>query len=167
MTQRAVNYAKVLFDLKISEECVKNSKEILSVNKELMEALSNPTIKKEEKEAVINAVFDQEIRNFLKLLCNNNCIDSINEIYEAYWSILMNSKDLVEATLTYVSKPNEAQIEDIKKFVCRKYNKSGVVLDFKEDSSLLGGFVLTVGDTMFDKSLKGSLSELQKTLVWR
>ena len=53
MTQRDVNYAKVLFELKVDEEIVAVSKEILLKNTELVEALENPTIKREQKHAVI------------------------------------------------------------------------------------------------------------------
>ncbi|MFU0828355.1 MAG: hypothetical protein ACFWTJ_12655 [Lachnoclostridium sp.] len=40
-------------------------------------------------------------------------------------------------------------------------------MELKEDPSLIGGFVLKVGNTEYDKSIKGTLDELQKTLVRR
>lgn len=167
MTQRAINYAKAISDLKLSEECVQNAKEIILKNNELLVALSNPSIKKTEKHAVIDAIFDKEVRNFLKVLCDNECFEIVSEIFEAYETIILDSKNIIKATLTFVTKPDDDQLEKIKEMVCNKYNKAGVLLELKEDSSLLGGFVLSVGDMEYDKSIQGTLSSLHKSLVWR
>lgn len=167
MTQRAKNYAKALFDLNLSEECVQSTKDIILSSKELVEALSNPSIKKKEKNAVIETLFEKEIRSYLKVLCENDCFDIISEIFDVYEAILLDSKNIIKATLTFVSRPEEDQLDKIKEMVCNKYNKAGVLLELKEDSSLLGGFVLTVGDTEYDKSIQGTLLSLQKALVRR
>jgi F-type H+-transporting ATPase subunit delta len=167
MTQHAINYAKVLFDLYIPEESIHNMAQLVLGNRELIEALSNPAIKKNEKGNVIDVVFDEEVRSFLKVLCDNECFEIIDEILEAYNAILLDSKNIIKATITFVTRPDDDQLEKIKEMVCKKYNKSGVLLELKEDSSLLGGFILSVGDMVYDKSILGTLSNLHKTLVWR
>lgn len=167
MTQHAMNYAKALFDKNISNECIEHTKEMISSSSELLEALSNPAVKKVEKHNVIDKLFDQEIRGFLKVLCDYNAIGILNQILKSYDDYVLASKNIVKATLTYVIKPDDNQIEQIKEMVCKKYNKTSVLLELKEDSSLLGGFILTVGNTQYDKSVKGTLANLQKTLVWR
>lgn len=167
MTQGAINYAKALFDLGIQEDCVKSTEDIILQNNELSEALSNPAVKKKEKHAVIDAVFDEKIRSFMKVLCDNEAMGMANEIFDAYDDIALKSKNMIKATITYMSRPDDDQLEGIKKMVCRKFNKSGVLLEMKEDSSLLGGFILTVGDTEYDKSIRGTLEGLGKTLVRR
>ena len=58
-------------------------------------------------------------------------------------------------------------IEQVKEMICKKYNKAGVELDLIEDPSLIGGMVLKVNDTEYDKSIKGTLDEMQKSLVRR
>jgi len=166
MTNHAMNYAKALFDLNISDEIVQNTKDILE-NRELLEALSNPSIKKSEKHAVIDTIFDYKISNFLKVLCDNDCMEFISQIIDQYESIVLDSKNIIRATITFVTRPDDDQLEKLKEFVCKKYNKDGVLLELKEDSSLLGGFILSVGDTEYDKSIKGTLSSLHKTLMRR
>ncbi|MFA9423843.1 MAG: ATP synthase F1 subunit delta [Sedimentibacter sp.] len=166
MTQRAMNYAKVLFILNIPDEIVNDTKCILK-NRELLDALSNPSIKKNEKHAVIDTIFDKEIRSFLKIVCDNNFIDTVGQIFYMYEGIVLESKKIIKATLAYVIKPADNQIKKIKEFVSNKYNKTGVLLELKEDASLIGGFILTVDDIEYDKSIKGTLSSLHKTLVWR
>jgi F-type H+-transporting ATPase subunit delta len=166
MIQRSMNYAKALFMLKISDDIVNNTKCILE-NVELLDALSNPSIKRIEKYAVIETIFDKEIRGFLKILCDNNYMRPISQIFDMYEDVVLESKNIVKAKLTYVTKPDDDQINKIKEFVCNKYNKAGVLLELKEDASLIGGIVLSVGDVEYDKSIKGTLSSLHKTLVWR
>lgn len=167
MTQRVKNFAKALFELKISEKCVKNTKIMILTNQELVNALTNPVVKKNEKHAIIDSVFDKEIRNFVKVLCDYDSMNMIREILNAYEDILLDHKNIIRATVTYVTKPDEKQLEKIKEMVCKKYKKTGVLLELREDPSLIGGFLLTVGDTVYDKSIQGTLSGLYKTLVWR
>jgi len=167
MIQRAMNYAKVLFDLNISEECVQNTKNIILKSRELQEAFSNPAIKKSEKHAVIDAIFDKRIISFLKVVCDNECMALISQIFDTYEGIVLNHKSIIKATLTFVTRPDNDQLEKIKKFICSDYKKTGVLLELKEDASLLGGFILSVGDMEYDKSIRGTLSSLNKTLMWR
>ncbi len=167
MTSKAANYAKVLFSLGLKEESVFQSKQILSENRELVSALENPIISKKEKEGVIDNIFNNEIRNFLKVLCSNQCIGIFDKIYEAYEAIVLDRKNILQAKLSYVARPDDTELEQIKEMICNKYKKTGVILTLEEDVSLIGGYVLTVGDTEYDKSIKGTLSELQKALVRR
>lgn len=166
MTQRAMNYAKALFELNIGEEPINNTKKLLGESV-LLEALSNPTIKNREKAAVIDSIFPKEMRGFIKVLCENNSFDFIFDILEAYQMLEIQNKNLIKATLTYVTKPNDEQLQRIKEMIKQKWNKAGVILELKEDASLLGGFILTVGDKEYDKSIRGILSGMQKTLLWR
>ncbi|MBE6024897.1 MAG: ATP synthase F1 subunit delta [Cellulosilyticum sp.] len=167
MTERDVNYAKVLQELHLSEESISEARALFQESRELLMALSNPAIKKKEKEAVINRIFCEEIRSFIKVLCDNRYIENIEAIFKAYDLLVLEKSDRISATLSYVTKPSEDQIKGIKQMICKKYNKVDVLLQLNEDKSLMGGFVLKVEDTEYDKSLKGKILDLQKTLLWR
>ncbi|WMJ87278.1 ATP synthase F1 subunit delta [Anaerocolumna sp. MB42-C2] len=167
MTSKAANYAKVLFSLGLKEETVQQTKQIFSESYELIDALDNPIIKEKDKEAVIERIFEKDIRGFLKVLCSNQCISILDKIFEAYETLVLDSKNIIAAKLSYVTRPNEAELEQIKDMLCDKYRKTGVILDLEEDTSLIGGYVLTVGDMEYDKSIRGTLSEMQKALVRR
>ncbi len=167
MTLKAATYAKVLFSLGVEEESIRKAKQILEENSELVRALENPTVKKQEKETVINDIFDKSIRSFIKVLCNHQYMEGFESIFEAYEAIVSDSKNIIKAKLSYVTRPDETELEQIKVMVCSKYKKAGVILELEEDTSLIGGYILTVGDMEYDRSMKGILSELQKTLVRR
>lgn len=167
ITWQAVNYAKVLFSLGIAENIVQNTRDVLLGSKDLMNALNNPSIKLKEKEAVIDKVFDKEICSYLKVICKNQYINMIESIFEAYDTFVLDRKNMIKASLSFITRPDDTELEQIKEMVCNKYKKAGVCLELIEDKSLIGGFVLKVEDTEYDKSIKGTLLEMQKALARR
>ncbi|BBF42632.1 ATP synthase delta chain [Lachnospiraceae bacterium KM106-2] len=166
MTETSVNYGKVLFSLHLNDETITKSKELLQ-SKELVEALSNPAVRRREKEAVIAKLFPEEIRSYINVVCLNECMDLFDDIFAAYEEIKLEAENTLKATFTYVYKPDDEELNAIKQMLMTKYKKQDVKFELKEDASLLGGFVLKVGDMEYDKSIKGTLELLQKNLVRR
>lgn len=164
MTLKAIDYAKVLVDLNIPEDCVYNTKVVLNKNNELQSALINPTISKKDKHAVIDAIFYMEIRNFLKVVCDHGDFKTINDIFDAYQDMTLQHKNMIKATLDYVTRPDAEQIINLKAWICKKYNKSDALIELKENPSLLGGFIVTIGDMQYDRSIKSSLLHLKKLM---
>lgn len=167
ITQQSYNYAKLLYSLNVKEEIVNKSKQLLGGCSELLEILDNPVVNKKEKASVIDALFEKEIAGFFKLLCDNEVIGTFSDIIEAYEDLVLEHKNIMKAKLSYAIRPDDKQLEEIKEMLCNKYRKSGVFIDLVEDSSLLGGYILYVGNTEYDKSIRGALTELQKTLSGR
>lgn len=167
ISQRAANYAKVLYSLKISEDSIVHTRQLLMDQNELLDTLSNPVIKNKEKNSVIDQLFDKEITSFLKVLCENRAVGIFHEILEAYEEIVLDSKNMIKAKLAYAEKPDDDAIEQIKRMLCDKYQKTEVILEQVHDVSLIGGYVLYVGDMEYNKSIKGTLSEMQKSLIGR
>lgn len=167
ITQRTVNYAKVLFEMQPSPKSIEQAKRLLGDCSELIEVLEHPVIKKLEKDTVIDSLFDREIGSFIKLLCDNRMIGSFDDIFRAYEDMTLEQKNIIRAKLSYAVKPGDEQLEQIKKMLCEKYEKSEVILETEQNAGLIGGYVLYVGDMEYDKSIKGALSDMQKTLIGR
>ncbi len=167
ITVQTFNYGKVLYSLNISEDVINDTKDLVRQNDYLLEVLANPTIKMKEKESVISKIFHKEIQSFIKLLCENDRILELNDIFEAYDNFILEKHSIVKAKLYYVTKPDEDEIASIKEMLRKKYNKEGVFLELEEDKTLIGGFVLCANNTEYNRSIKGNLSELQKTLSRR
>ncbi|MCD7919996.1 MAG: F0F1 ATP synthase subunit alpha [Clostridiales bacterium] len=70
----------------------------------------------------------------------------------------------VPVTLTYVTKPTEAQLAGIRAFAQRHCPEGTLDLTLVEDTSLGSGFRLTVGDEEFDWSTQGRLKQLREKL---
>lgn len=167
MTERAMQYGKVLFELKVAQAVMEATDLLLRENKALMDALDNPAIKADEKHRVIDKLFDKSITGFLKVVTDNHIISEITDIFEACEECAIEEKNWVKASFYYVSKPSEEQLNAVKERICKEYNKDGVSLELIEQPSLLGGFVLKVKDFETDRSIKGRLEQLTKNLVRR
>ena len=76
-------------------------------------------------------------------------------------------KDHLEATLLYVTKPDEKRLQGIEEFIRNKYGVSEVELQIKEDRSLKGGFILRVENEEYDWSNRGRLRQLRNILEKR
>ncbi len=70
MTVFADTCAKALLDLNISKEEIQSCKALFS-DMALSNALNNPTIELNEKEAVIDKLFPKATQSFWKLFCSD------------------------------------------------------------------------------------------------
>lgn len=165
MTQTAINYAKVLYELEMDRTVIKDTKETFEKVPKLKKSLISPVIPILVKHRIIEKIFPKEMRNFLKVLCNYQSVEEIENIFSAYEKYYNEQNGILSATLTYVDCPNEIQLEQMKKFLCKKYHAKEVAWKLKKDESLLGGFILHVKDYEYDWSLRGRMNQLK--LIWR
>ncbi len=167
MNKKIGEYAKVLFALGIEKGVVERTRDVYEKCPELKEALSNPAVTKGEKYRVIAQLFPAEIHNFLKVLCDNGSGGLFEEICTFYEKICLEEQNILEAELTYAAEPSEEQMEVIKEKLIAIYNTNGVKIAMKQEASLVGGFLLRVGDQEYDYSIRGRLAKLYSKLAWR
>ena len=163
----SMTYGQVLFDLHMKEESIQNAESLMAGNPEVEMVLTSPVITKAEKAAVIDRLFDPELKNFLKIACENGDENCLPEAFEFYRQLKRQSSQTLKAEFFYVTEPKKEQLHRIKQYLIKKYQAEQVELKMTRDSSLVGGFVLKVGDYVFDNSLKGKMTKLQQSLTWR
>ena len=166
MTVVADNYAKVLMDMDIAGEDVAAMRALLE-DQRVSEALENPFVDRAGKHRVIEQLFPAAVHNFVKVMSDNGDAALASEMFQAYDRLLLERDNKVQATFTYVTKPDPAQVEKLKQYICRQYGKDGVELTLREDPSLVGGFVLSVGDSVLDKSLRTAILRMQRHFAVR
>lgn len=167
MTQTTINYAKVLFELGISEEAIKDADRIFGEVPELSAVLLNPVIPKEAKHTIIEQVFPGEIKNFLKIVCDYNKMGIVRDIFSTYFERRDEMEGIVTARLSYVVPPKQEQLLKMETFVRGRYHAKGVKWDMREDQDLIGGFILHVNGREHDYSIRGRLKRLEQKLTWR
>lgn len=158
---------QVLFDMKVDKSIIDEADKVFKTCPELSDILSNPTISKDEKYAVIDKLFPEEIRSFLKIMTEFGHINKIREIFEAYYSSMRRSRNILEAELFYVNKPDDETVEKFRQMLKKKYSVSDVLIKLTEDRNLIGGYKLVVGDMEYDKSVQGTIKALQNRLIRR
>lgn len=167
MTQTAISYARALYELEIPKNDIQQSKEILSVTDELYESLVSPVISYKEKEAVIDRVFPETLKAFFKVLCRNQSICCINDIFEAYKEYTYKKENILAAKLYYVERPDKEQEKQLINYLAKRFNKDKVELEYISSPKLIGGFVIEAGGIRIDESIQGKLNRLQQKLVKR
>ncbi len=149
--------------LGISENILLRTDDILKSVPQIQEEFENPAVALEKKHHVIDMVFPSEIRDFLKLLCDNGDMKHWGEILKARQNTVTEKKDGFLVRLRYVTKPDEAQLRGIQAFVQKHYQDSGEIsFEMEEDASIGGGFILEAGNEVYDWSTKGRLQQFQE-----
>ena len=166
MTQEALNYASDLRKTDIPKEMLTQVKEILEAVPQVRVDFENPAVAVEKKHLVIERVFPKEIRNFMKILCDNNDFALFDEIVTAYDELDKEPESGEnKAELTYVTAPDEEQLAGIRKFLNKEFGSEDMEIEMKEDKSLKSGFILRVGTKEYDWSEQGRIDQLKNKMA--
>ena len=168
----ASRYAKSLIDL--SEE--QNVLEVvnddmafflktLKANPQLNAVLGNPIISQLKKLNVLTDVFASKVNAlsiaFFKLMINKGRGQVLYATAQEFINLYNIKKHITKASVvsaTPLSETNKAKLlADVKAAIGGE-----LILDTKTDDSLIGGFVLTVGDRQIDTSIASNLKKLKK-----
>ena len=166
MTQAAIDYASGLRKTETPKELLLQVKDILEAVPQIRSEFENPTVSVEKKHLVIDRVFPKEIRDFLKILCDNMDFRLFDEICDAYEELGKTPhSEANQAQLLYVTPPTDEQLEGIKNFLEKEFHNPDIKLECKADKSLKSGFILRVGTKEYDWSERGRIEQLQNTIA--
>ena len=164
MVQAVEKYAKMALEMGVTREAIEQSLDIFQSAPQLMETFSNPAVGLAGKHNVIDKVFPQPIRNFLKLLCDNDDIERFSEVCKAYKDLDPQGRNKIKVRLRYVTPPDEEQLEQIRRFAERKAGTQRIEFITEQDETFSGGFILTVGNQEFDWSTQGRIRQMAEKL---
>lgn len=167
MASVAMNYAEVLFQLPVSFDSIKESGEIIRENPVLVKTLNSPVISLKEKYNVIDKIFPDDIKSFIKVVCEKGRAGYISEIFTEYKRLYNKENSIIDAEILYVAKPTEEQQEKIKALLIKKLGVKTVNLNLIHSPNLMGGFVIKADGIEYDRSYKGKIDALNRKLVWR
>lgn len=166
MIQKAIDYANILINLSVSKDVIKQTSDIFATLPQIKMDFSNPMISVKKKHSVIDKVFPKKIRNFLKILCDNENFDLLDEIFAEYKEHIEDLGDVVSVVISYVTVPDDEQLDKIKKFISKKLNVdiNNMEVELKEESNLLGGFIIRVGNQEYDYSMLGRIKQAKQQI---
>ena len=165
MISTAKDYAKTLRELNIAANIVGQADDIFTAVPQIAEEFANPSISLASKHNVIEKVFPLQIRDFLKLLCDNSDTGLWKDIVKAYREAAPERKEEFVVTLKYVTAPDDEQLQGIKDFVAKQYNTTEFTFELEEDKTLGGGFVIQAGNDVFDWSTTGRMKQFKEQLA--
>ncbi|MEE3466849.1 MAG: F0F1 ATP synthase subunit alpha [Eubacterium sp.] len=165
MTQTTVEYASELLNIPDAREMVAEARDICEAVPAVFEELADATVPVSVKHVVIDRIFPMGLRNFLKLLCDNNAFGSFYEIADEYREQLKNPREVEKyGELIYVTPPTDEQMVGIRDFLGKEFGNRDIELTTKQDDSLKSGFIIRVGSREFDWSEAGRIRQLEERL---
>ncbi len=167
----AIRYAKATLDFaiekKAAEAVEKDMRTIsatISESDELEKLLESPVVKSEVKKNALLAVFkdSSEItKGLIQTLISNKRVAMLQEV--AFKYIILHEK-LKGEDVAFVTTavPLTADLEKKLLTEVNKITGNKVTIENKIDESIIGGFVLRVGDLQYDASIANKLNSLKR-----
>lgn len=172
MSRAAIRYAKAVLDLSsqngTSKQVFSEMKDVLNTlqgSKELQLMLKSPVVKQDDKRSVLKEVFNNysdTVLSLMDILIDNKRGGLLEKIAKNYISLYNTSINAVEATVTTAIDLDDALEQKVLNKVKELTGATEVTLINKVDPSIIGGFVLRVGDTQYDASIANNFEELRK-----
>ena len=166
MTEATIAYAKDLYNSGIPKDALLQTRDILEAVPQIKVELCDPTVLVTKKQMVIDRIFPKEIRAFLKILCDSNDFNLIDDIIKEYRdTFLANSDAINRAELIYVTEPTEEQYDGIAAFIRKECGNNDIEIDMTKDPSIKSGFIIKVGTKEYDWSEQGRIEQLKDKII--
>ncbi|MCO5233188.1 MAG: ATP synthase F1 subunit delta [Chitinophagales bacterium] len=173
----AKRYAKALFDEVSSKgqlETVYSDMQtiIQAVNssKELKVFLKSPIVKSEKKTAALNQIFNQKISDasfsLIQLLIEKNREGFLDEIAAFYIKLYNDFNHILEVKVTTAVPLNDHTEAEIKKSIIAKVGDKKLIIKSIINPDIIGGFVIDLGSSVFDASVRNKLSNIANELIY-
>lgn len=171
----AYRYAKSLFDLATEKKVVNEVnddmvtfKKVCDENRQFLVVLGNPIIRHHVKLGILKKTFEKNVNpvtfSIFSVLTKKNRENLIYSIAEEFDKLYNQQKGVQKVTVTTVTTLTDAQRVEFTKVVSQATGKQ-VILEEKVNEDLIGGYILSVGDTQIDTSVRKRLNELKLSLI--
>ncbi len=172
--QLANKYARAFFEIALEDKKLDSAyKDLAKINDEIFsipDAVSffqNPLVPKDAKKDLLLKSLKKDVSdttlNFLNLLVDKGRIGIFSAIYEIFSALKNDAQGILIADVTTafpLSRQHESLL--IKKISALTNKK--IRVRKHEDSKILGGIILTIGDKRIDGSVAGRLRSLKHNL---
>ena len=167
----ASRYAKSLLELAEETKCLdavvkdmKSFEELCESNHDMVLMLKNPVISHFKKLEILRQIFKGKVNDLtlkiFELITKKNREMYLPEVAIAFRQQYHTLKGIVESTITTVEPITAGMRTDINAII-KKITNSEVMLTECIDASLIGGFILKIGDKQIDDSVSSKLRNLR------
>lgn len=136
---------------------------------ELAEFLANPLADGQAQAAALGQLFSGKVEvltlNFLRLMAGRGRASIIGAALGNFLDQVAEREGIVGAEVRSAVALSEEQCQRLQERLSQRYSGRKVRLDVQVDTSLRGGAIVRVGDTVFDGSVNTYLERLQARLA--
>lgn len=171
----AVRYARAIFEIGVETSTLPDLVErigrfakVYQDSLELRSVLDNPLIEIEKREAILRDVaqavgLSGDGLNAVRLLAARHKLRALPEVAKKLGTLSDEHAGIVRATVTTAMRLPDAFYQRLQSEL-EAVIKRRIVIERREDPSLIGGVVTRIGDNTIDGSVRGRLEEIQRSL---
>lgn len=171
-TRAALRYAKAVLNFAIEQKKEVQVQEDMALvaqtieeNKDLQLLLSSPILKTDLKKATLKGIFGKKISNIsyglIDLLIDNKRLNILGEVAKKYAIIFdaLKGKEVAKVTsaVPLTAALKKQVLAKVKELTNKKASIENIV-----DPTIIGGFILRIGDVQYDASIANKLQVLKR-----
>ena len=170
-TRAAIRYAKAILEIAQANNNTANvANDMNSIvnavkdSKELKNFLQSPIIKGEVKYASLVEIFaaaQKETKSLFQLLLTNKRFELLPNIASDFQA-LVNELNGVEIAKVTTAFPLTAELEAKVLAKIKEFSNKTITIENIVDESIIGGFILTMGDQQYNASVASRLQNLKR-----
>tara|TARA_B100000795_G_scaffold120560_1_gene89764 strand:+ start:890 stop:1429 length:540 start_codon:yes stop_codon:yes gene_type:complete len=171
-SRAAIRYAKAVLDqandANISNVVFDDMKSVhatLEGSKELRTVLQSPVVKADDKKEALIKIFENNsdvTKGLIQILTSNKRINLLGSVASSYVDLYNASKGVKTATVTTAVALTPAIEAQVLSKVKEMTGSENVTIHNTIDDSIIGGFILRVGDLQYNASIANQLGSLKR-----
>ncbi len=175
MSRAAIRYAKAIIEIATDSNnttAVNNDmKTIVSAIKEseeLNDFLSNPIVNGTVKMNALSEIFPSlqtETKGLFQLLLANKRFEILSAIATQFNNLFDIASGVEKAVVT-TAVPLTAELEVLVKNKLKEFSSNTISITNVVDASIIGGFVLRIGDKQYNASVANKLQQLKREFTY-
>ena len=171
MSRAAIRYAKAILDIaQTSGKATSVNDDMLVIanaiaaSAELRDFLINPIIKIGVKKSALSEIFSNvqnETNGLFQLLFENKRFEILENVAQQYKKLFDESNGIEIAKVTTATAMTP-ELEAMLLLKIATFSSKKIKIEHTIDPSIIGGFILRIGDQQYNASVSNKLSELKK-----
>lgn len=139
-------------------------------NRDLFLLLKSPIVKPDKKASILKAIFEGKINDttlaFFDIIVRKGREMYLPEIATEFEVLYKAQNEISNVEIITATELDDAELEQIKtKLLASVQTQKSLDITKKVDPSILGGFIVKIGDKLYDASVKHKLDKLRKEFV--
>lgn len=172
MSRAAIRYAKAV--LQFANEAnateavfgdMQTVQATVNASKELRLMLRSPIVKSEVKKESLLTIFkdlSESTKGLISLLVDNKRANILDDVAASYINLRNEAKGVKVASVTTAIALNPELEQNVLAKVKEMTGSESVTIDNTIDESIIGGFILRVGDLQYNASIANKLENLKR-----
>ena len=158
--------ANVLSEVEVHSTSIIN---LILSSEDFNSLIKDPTNTKEDQLNALRKIsekykLNELLSKFLSFLIAKRRLFYVDKILKSFAETCSIKRGELKAELTSAKDLTESEVSNIKEELTKNFS-SKIKLNYKHDTSLIGGLIVQVGSTMIDTSIKNKLQQIENRMI--